>query len=82
MAAGSFDDHVVAAPSEFIFLISAELVADAHVWVPASSVPTIDGRPITALAPDPDFDDLVYVTTHHPDALMFLPDPCLEVDDL
>lgn len=44
------------------------------------AIPTVNGRPITAIAPHPDLDDLVFVTTGPPDALAFLPDPYLEVE--
>mgnify|MGYP001343352901 FL=1 len=40
----------------------------------------INQRPIRAWAPHPDHDDLVYLTTEHPETLAFLPDPYVEVD--
>ena len=78
-------------PSE----IQAEPVVDADVFVialeelPQAEIseigdglgpPTVNGRPITALAPHPQLDDLIYVTTGAPDALAFLPDPYVELE--
>ncbi len=75
--------------------IQAEPVVDADVFVialddlPHAEIsatgdglppPTVNGRPITALAPHPQLDDLVYVTTGPPDALAFLPDPYVELE--
>ena len=75
--------------------IQAEPVVDADVFVialddlPQAEIsatgdglapPTVNGRPITALAPHPQLDDLVYVTTGTPDALAFLPDPYVELE--
>ena len=75
--------------------IQAEPVVDADVFVIALddlhqaeisdsghglAPPTVNGRPITALAPHPQLDDLVYVTTAAPDALAFLPDPYVELE--
>ncbi len=42
--------------------------------------PTVNGRPITAVAPHPEFDDLLYATTEHPESLASLPDPYVELD--
>lgn len=39
----------------------------------------IRGRPITALAPHPEDDQRYYVTTEHPEALAFLPDPFVDL---
>ncbi len=44
------------------------------------AMPTVNGRPITAIAPHPDLDDLVFVTTGPADALAFLPDPYVEIE--
>ncbi|MBP9027279.1 MAG: hypothetical protein KBH81_14175 [Phycisphaerae bacterium] len=41
--------------------------------------PLLRGRPITAIAPHPQHDDRYYVTTEHPDALAFLPDPYIDL---
>ncbi len=75
--------------------IQAEPVLDTDVFVIALddlpqpeisatgdglALPTVNGRPITALAPHPQLDDLVYVTTGTPDALAFLPDPYVEIE--
>ena len=75
--------------------IQAEPVLDADVFVIAMDdlpqtdlsatgdgvpPPTVNGRPITAVAPHPQLDDLVYVTTGPPDALAFLPDPYVELE--
>ncbi|MCK4341926.1 MAG: hypothetical protein KAY37_09415 [Phycisphaerae bacterium] len=40
----------------------------------------VEGRLVRALAPHPDRDDLLYVTTEAPDTLSFLPDPGVELD--
>ena len=40
---------------------------------------TIDDRPVTAIAPHPHDDDLIYLTTEHPEALAFLPDPYVDL---
>jgi hypothetical protein len=40
----------------------------------------IDERPIRAWAWHPEHDDLIYVTTEHPETLAFLPEPYIEVD--
>ncbi len=40
----------------------------------------VDNRPIRAWAPHPEDDELVYVTTEHPETLAFLPDPYIELD--
>jgi hypothetical protein len=40
---------------------------------------TINGRPITALALHPNDENLVYVTTEHPETLAFLPDPYIDL---
>jgi hypothetical protein len=40
----------------------------------------INGRPIRAWAPHPEHDELIYVTTEHPETLAFLPEPYIEVD--
>jgi hypothetical protein len=37
------------------------------------------GRPITAIAPHPHDENRCYVTTDHPDALAFLPDPYIDL---
>jgi hypothetical protein len=42
---------------------------------------TIGGRPITAIAPHPRNEDLLYVTTEHPETLAFLPDPYVDLRD-
>ena len=42
---------------------------------------TIDGRPVTAFAPHPNDENLLYVTTEHPEALSFLPDPYVDLQD-
>jgi hypothetical protein len=39
----------------------------------------IDGRPVRAIAPHPERDDVVYLTTESPELLDFLPDPALEL---
>lgn len=39
--------------------------------------PLLFGRPITAAAAHPDFEDVIYVTTGPPEALLFLPDAAL-----
>lgn len=41
----------------------------------------IDGRPVTAVAPHPEREDLVYLTTDVPETLDFLPDPITELAD-
>ena len=41
---------------------------------------SLGGRSVTAIAPHPQADDLLYVTTDHPETLSFLPDPYLELD--
>jgi hypothetical protein len=41
--------------------------------------PLLRGRPVTAIAPHPQDDDRCYVTTEHPEALAFLPDPYIEL---
>ena len=39
----------------------------------------IHGRPVTAIAPHPHDDDSYYLTTEHPEALAFLPDPYIDL---
>lgn len=39
----------------------------------------IAGRPVTALAPHPHEEELIYLTTDHPETLAFLPDPYLDL---
>jgi hypothetical protein len=41
---------------------------------------TIGGRRVTAVAPHPRIDDLVYLTIGHPESLAFLEDDYVEVD--
>ena len=67
---------------EDIFLLSREelfVVGDSSEMA-GEPPPTVNGRPITAVAPHPDLDDLVYVSTGPPDTLSFLPDPYVEID--
>jgi len=40
----------------------------------------IDDRPVRALAPHPDRDDLVYLTIEHPEVLAFLQTPITEIE--
>lgn len=40
----------------------------------------IDDRPVRAWALHPERDDLLYLTTEHPESLAFLPDAYVEVD--
>jgi hypothetical protein len=42
---------------------------------------TIEDRPITAVAPHPRNEDMLYVTTEHPEVLAFLPDPYVDLRD-
>ncbi len=58
-----------------VYLAASNALADA----PAGAL--IDGKPIRAYAPHPEFDQLIYVTTEHPDTLAFLPDAVLDWDD-
>lgn len=61
-----------------VFLLpAAELLPPGP---PDDSPPTVNGRPVTAVAPHPEFDDLLYAATGHPEALSFLPDPYVELD--
>jgi hypothetical protein len=46
---------------------------DAGPW-------SIEGRRVTAIAPHPEAEDLLYATTGHPETLSFLPDPYVELD--
>ena len=39
----------------------------------------IHGRPITALAPHPRQENLLYITVEHPETLGFLPDPYIDL---
>jgi hypothetical protein len=41
---------------------------------------SVQGRRVTAVAPHPEADDLLYVTTGHPETLAFLPDPYVELE--
>lgn len=65
-----------------VFVIALDDLPQADMSATGDGVPppTVNGRPITALAPHPQLDDLVYVTTGTPDALAFLPDPYVELD--
>lgn len=67
---------------EDIFLVSRQEVfaVDDLSEGAAEPVPTVNGRPITAIAPHPHLDDLVYLTTGPPETLSFLPDPYVEID--
>lgn len=40
----------------------------------------VDGRRVVALAPHPNLEDHVFVTTEAPEALAFLPDLYVELD--
>jgi len=40
---------------------------------------SVQGRRVTAVAPHPEADDLLYITTGHPETLAFLPDPYVEL---
>nr|QDY92652.1 hypothetical protein fos2004AM_00021 [uncultured Planctomycetota bacterium] len=40
----------------------------------------INGRPVRAWAPHPEHEDLLYLTTEHPELLSFLPEPYVEAD--
>ena len=67
---------------EDIFLVSRQDVfaVDDLSEAAAQPAPTVNGRLITAVAPHPHLDDLVYLTTGPPETLSFLPDPYVEID--
>lgn len=75
MALGSvaLDDFAQPAGMAGVYLLPRE----EFDW--DSGPPTIDERPVTAVAPHPDADDLLYLTTEHPETLAFLPDPVVEL---
>lgn len=50
-----------------------------HVVVNGSPA-TIDGRPVTAVAPHPRDEQMVFVTTENPEMLGFLPDGYWVID--
>ncbi len=41
---------------------------------------SIGGRKVTAVGPHAVVDDLLYLTTEHPETLSFLPDPYIELE--
>ncbi|MBL8879823.1 MAG: hypothetical protein JNG88_11950 [Phycisphaerales bacterium] len=45
---------------------------------PTADIYFVEGRVVTAIAPHPTVDELVYVTTGHPATLSFLPDEYFE----
>jgi hypothetical protein len=61
-----------------VYLIPAVELSETSLLDDAP--PTVNGRPVTAVAPHPELDDLTYVTTGHPESLSFLPDPYVEFD--
>ena len=67
------DQHVERSGTRGVYIVAIQnLDLDA---LPAM----INGRPITAIAPHPHDEDRFYVTTEHPEALAFLPDPYIDL---
>ena len=65
----------------FVISIDEFPALELPQWVDGTlATATVNGRPITAVAPHPDLDDLVFVTTGPPDSLSFLPDPYVEIE--
>ncbi len=60
----------VAAPGVYLLTVET-LQKHRPPWL-------IDDRPVRAIAPHPDRDDLLYLTVEHPETLAFLPDPYVE----
>ena len=73
MAFQQLDKYATPAGSDGVYVVAIEKIdLDA---LPAM----IGDRPITALAPHPNHDDLVYLTTGHPETLAFLPEPYVDL---
>ena len=67
------DQHVERSGTRGVYIVAIQnLDLDA---LPAM----INGRPVTAIAPHPRDEDRLYVTTEHPEALAFLPDPYMDL---
>ncbi len=61
-----------------VFMIQLASQADINdLFDDLPPPPTLFGRPITAVAPHPELEDVVYVTTGPPEALLFMPDAAL-----
>lgn len=67
-ASQTFDTFAQSGGSSDVFMIPLVYIdPDADLFF-------LNGRVVTAMAPHPTVDDLVYATTGHPELLSFLPD--------
>lgn len=67
-ASQTFDDFALPGGTHDVYIIPRVYIdPDADIFF-------VNGRPVTAFAPHPAVDDLLYLTTGHPETLSFLPD--------
>lgn len=72
-ASQAFDSFAQSGGSSGVFVVPLVYID------PTADLYFVEGRAVTAIAPHPTVDELVYVTTGHPAMLGFLPDDYFEI---